>query len=308
MLHMTSTFYDRPSAAGIILRYFVVASVAVFALLPSPSFADYFEYDCDTVVRNFLRTFRSQDRSQLAGIVRFPLRRKYPLASIRTADEFLERYDELFDREITATIVESDIVDWSGIGWRGIMLHDGIVWLDYDGSLSALNYESEEETEKRRALVEGERAELHSSLTEYDYPVLEWKTESFLIRIDYMGNASYRYAAWDVSDSHDLAPDLLLSDGSVVFEGSGGNHHYVFVNGSYVYIVDVSIIGPISPAGWLTVFKADELGPTDVRLPRYEDGRPGNLGATDATIGDTRTVKGYVLLTEDVVDPGGGHL
>ena len=303
---MISANPDRRNAAAKRLSYFVFASVAVFALVPNPTFADYFEYDCDTLVRAFLRVFRSQDRRQLADLVRLPLRREYPLPSIRTADEFLERYDELFDRKITATIVDSEIADWSGMGWRGIMLHRGIVWLDYDGFLTALNYESEQETEKRRALVEEERAELHSSLKEYDYPVLEWKTESFRFRIDYMGDENYRYASWDADVSHDLAPDLLLSHGSVVIEGSGGNHHYVFVNGSYVYIVDVSIVGPISsPPGWLTVFKADELGPDDVTLPSDEDGTAHSLRAGDAS---AAIVKGYVLLMEDVVDPERGHL
>ena len=54
-------------------------------------------------------------------------------------------------------------------------------------------------------------------------------------------------------------PELVLLNGDITFEGSGGNHHYTFKNGRYSYILHVTIIGcDTSPPGWLEVYKKDE--------------------------------------------------
>ena len=51
-------------------------------------------------ISRFMRTFRYGGREDLANHIQFPLRRGYPIPPIER-DEFLERYEEVFDQTIT---------------------------------------------------------------------------------------------------------------------------------------------------------------------------------------------------------------
>jgi hypothetical protein len=92
------------------------------------------------VVVDFIDCIKNQKKEELASKVSFPLKRKYPLPEIRTRQAFLSRYNEIFDEHLIAIIVNSKPnVNWSAVGWRGIMLRNGDLWLNYDGSLLAIN-------------------------------------------------------------------------------------------------------------------------------------------------------------------------
>ena len=54
------------------------------------------------------------------------------------------------------------------------------------------------------------------------------KTDNYIIRIDTIGKNNYRYASWSIDKKTSEKPDLGLTKGKVVFEGSGGNHLYKF--------------------------------------------------------------------------------
>ena len=200
----------------------------------------------------------------------------------------LEHYEDVFDETITTRISESELTDWSYMGWRGIMLDHGVVWLNYDGLLWALNYSSEREQAERERLLRMERASLHRSLREDHEPIFEWITEHYRVRVDSMKRAEsvvgsgYRYAAWDADKTHDQEPDLILYGGQRIRDGSGGNHRYLFSNGDYRYQVSVNVIGKDSTPGWLEVFRVDDRG-------------------TDSLYVDRKEVRGTMLLDEPVV-------
>jgi hypothetical protein len=50
------------------------------------------------------------------------------------------------------------------MGWRGIMLHNGIIWLDYNGKLLTTNYSSKKEKDIEQEPIESKRNLLHSDL------------------------------------------------------------------------------------------------------------------------------------------------
>ena len=288
-----------------------IRCIAVMLLsLPAPLAADldgYYcqqEFDCEKLVRRFLDVFRSGDRTQIVRLVHYPLRRAYPLPSIVNPEQMLERYDEVFDESVTAWISESELTEWSDVGWRGIMLGRGVMWLDYDGLLHALSYTSERGQAEWDRLLQRERAGLHRSLREDHVPILEWITEHYRVRIDDTQRAEnvvwkrdeskpfdgtqpslggYRYAAWYADKTHDQEPDLILYGGQPILDGSGGNHRYLFTNGDYRYEVSVNVLGnDRTPIGSLTVFRVDELG-------------------TDSLYVERKEVKGSRLLDEPVV-------
>lgn len=219
------------------------------------------EKDKNELVSSLIELFKSNDRKAIAQIVRFPLVRKKPLPPIKNQLEFIERYDEVFDSSLIEKIVSSNpMSDWSKVGLRGIMFKNGTIWLDIAGTILSVNYESEIGKAKILKLINDQKNKLHSSLSQFEKPILEWQTDSFHIRIDDLGEHNYRYASWSIDKSINKKPNLILTNGEIVFDGSGGNHYYLFKNGQYVYRCYVSVIGNSeSPLGTIEVFKADTL-------------------------------------------------
>lgn len=178
------------------------------------------------VAKNIIEAFRTLDKGSLANNIAYPLTRQYPIPSINDRNEFLKRFDEIFDEDFIQFVVSSDINDdWMSVGWRGIMLANGLMWANYDGKIRAINYQSEAERAIREKLINKDKEGLHPSIQGFSEPVLEWETENFRIRIDDMGDHNYRYSSWDIKKSIKDKPDLILKNGDVVFEGSGGNHY-----------------------------------------------------------------------------------
>ncbi|MGY4384052.1 hypothetical protein ACVWYN_001078 [Pedobacter sp. UYP24] len=212
-------------------------------------------------VTDFIEKVKQGQKETLATQVSFPLKRQYPLPSINDKQSFLSRYNEVFDEQLIKLIVNSNpSADWSAVGWRGIMLKNGIVWLDYNGQLSAVNYQSVNEKQKRSQLIKQDKASLHYSLSNFKEPILICETSKFKIRVDDMGGQQYRYASWKLNSKKGDKPELIILKGKLTFEGSGGNHKYEFKNSGYVYTLSVWVIGEEGrPAGLLTVYKGKKL-------------------------------------------------
>jgi len=123
------------------------------------------------------------------------------------------------------------------------MLNLGTVWIDTDGGLLGVNFASKQQKENRVKEIETERQTLYKSLRNFKDPVMEFETDKFKIRIDDMGEGNYRYASWPVGNETNKKPDLILQNGRITFDVSGGNHYYEFKNGAYVYHCEVTVIG-----------------------------------------------------------------
>ncbi|MHA3789294.1 hypothetical protein ACX0HA_13880 [Flavobacterium hauense] len=209
------------------------------------------------VIASFISYFKNNDRQKLAAYVNYPLKREYPIPPVKNKDEFLKRFDEVFDSKLITMIVNSDpLKDWSAVGWRGIMLASGSVWIDYDGTLLTVNYQSDAEIKKKAALIGFEKTNLHLSINKFTNPVCILLTKKYRIRIDEMPNGKYRYVSWKINALMSDKPDLIIPNGEYVPEGSGGNHHYTFKNGKYIYKCGVVFIGEDDSApAYLTVSK-----------------------------------------------------
>lgn len=218
------------------------------------------EGDYKTVVTKFIKVIKNNDRAAIANLVAYPLHRKVPLLRIDTPSQFLQHFDEVLDDELLKAIASSNAADdWAKMGWRGIMFNSGILWLDENGGISAVNYQTEKGKYERARLIELEKRSLHNTLREFLEPVLEWKTKDYRIRIDRISEEQFRYAAWPTQKATSEKPDLILNNGTVVFEGSFGNHYYDFKNGVYLYQCEVTVVGAHdSPPGNLTVYKNDK--------------------------------------------------
>ena len=242
------------------LRYTIIYCLLFLFILITPQKAFSLEGEDFELVNNFKNAFLKSDKHEIAKFIRFPLSRERPIPSIDTPEELVKRFEEVFDDKLSNLIKNSNIhKDWQTVGWRGIMLNNGALWIDYDGKVRTINYQSEIEKAIKNRLIKTEKKKIHNSIREFNEPVLDWKTKQFRVRIDEIGEYRYRYAAWSKDQSPLTKPNLVIDNGKRVPEGSGGNHYYEFKNRSYIYKVYVFVSGTTeTPIGILEVFKKDK--------------------------------------------------
>ena len=154
-------------------------------------------------IQNFINLIKENNPEKIAQYVDYPLKRFNPSPDINNEAEFIEKYDMLFDDNLKEMIIKSDIEkDWKRVGWRGYMLYDGIIWLAPDNyKLQAINYISDKEEEYQQRMLEESKKTLHSSIKEFAYPILSFRTDNFIIRVDEMGRENYRYVSWNKNKS-----------------------------------------------------------------------------------------------------------
>ena len=226
-----------------------------------PAFSQDGNTEYQKVISSFIACVNQQSKEALSRKIVYPLRREYPLPPIKNKQEFLSRYNEVFDDSLVKMITTSvPGKDWSKVGWRGLMLNHGQLWLNEEGKLIAVNYQSAVERKKRALLIEKERSLVHSSLKEFKQPVCLIETGKFRIRIDEMGDGHYRYASWGLKNKQSDKPDLIIENGEFIPEGTGGNHRYEFKTNGYVYNCSVTVLGaePDSPPAELIIYKGDK--------------------------------------------------
>ena len=216
-------------------------------------------------INTIISLFKTKNTDQLAKLINYPLERTYPIPSIKSEADFKLRFSEVFDDTLVALITNSTLDQWEEIGWRGIMLDDGIIWIDSaNGKIKAVNHQSELEKKKRAALIAEEKENLHNSLKTFENPIFKLKTKNYLIRIDQLANHTYRYASWKVTENQASKPDLILNNGDYEFQGNGGNYAITFINGIYTYnIYRNSISKDDAPEVTLEVLKNDQVALTE---------------------------------------------
>ncbi|WP_214227768.1 hypothetical protein [Pedobacter sp. B4-66] len=237
-----------------------LATTLLLLLSFSVVFGQSLEVKYHQLVLDFIDCIKSKKKEKLADKVQFPLMRKYPLPEIKNKQEFLKRYNEVFDEHLVKLIVNSKPnIDWSAVGWRGIMLGSGDLWLNYDGRLLAVNYESKAEKKQRLQLIKMEKNSLHPSIKTFKEPIQILETPQYRIRIDDMGAYNYRYTSWPLKSKMSDKPSLIIEKGIIIPEGSGGSVRFEFKNGEFTY--DCAILVDPEPGGapaLLTISKGDK--------------------------------------------------
>ena len=212
-------------------------------------------------IKKLIELFKKVDIEGISNKISYPLDRDYPIPSIRNKEEFIKRFHEVFDQKLIDNIAQSNIGQWTEVGWRGIMLDNGVVWMSFQpGFISAINYQSKREKNIQAELIRKDKEQLHATLRNFKSPVYKIQTEKFLIRIDELSENSYRYVSWKAGVDEAILPDLVLKNGLCELQGSGGNHEFTFVNGIYTYKVRRNILGERdSPDVTIQVEKRGEI-------------------------------------------------
>jgi len=233
--------------------------VTVFIFFGLSSKSQELSQDDIELVKDFVNCIKGDLRGKIASEAHFPIRRQYPIPPVIDSVDFLNRFSEIFDKTLLDQIKGSKIPDdWSHVGWRGIMLHNGVLWLEDGGGLKAVNYQSKFETTIRNSLIEKDRSALHSTMRDYSEPICIVETEAYRIRVDKFKDGTFRYLSWKKNSDVGSIPNLQISGGTLTFDGSGGNHRYIFATGDFRYEIEVLVIASDDdPPARLIVYKAD---------------------------------------------------
>ncbi|MCD9854062.1 hypothetical protein LUD75_05075 [Epilithonimonas sp. JDS] len=194
-------------------------------------------------IQKLINLYKAKNINGISKIISYPLEREYPIPSVKNEADFKKRFDQIFDKKIVDLISNSKIEQWSEVGWRGIMLNRGDLWIESDGTITALNYQSDFEAKQKKDLITRQKTKLHASLKSFLLPVYKFKTKNYLIRIDEQANNKYRYASWKIGSSESSKPDMILTDGEWENDGTGGNHTITFKKGEFNYKIYRGIIG-----------------------------------------------------------------
>lgn len=199
------------------------------------------------LVQRLVQTFKTNDKAKIAAWVSYPLRREYPLKSIQNQQALVQRFTEVFDAALIKQIAQSKMSDWAEVGWRGIMLDNGTVWINESGKIFAINHQTANAKQALQAAIAADKAQLPPSLQNFERPLYQIQTKTFSIRIDVVAEGKYRYAAWKSSNAKG-APELVLTNGEMNYDGTGGNHSISFKKDGYTYQVYIFVIGAESNA------------------------------------------------------------
>lgn len=170
------------------------------------------------------------DKETFAKLVRYPIRRDYPLRDIENEQMMIDKFDLIFDARFRDTLRTMDSNSWEEVGWRGTMLCRGMLW-EY-GPVKAINYSSPLEQKYRQKIIDAEISMLHPTLQGPWEPIervlLDDKNYSFA-RIDWDTTRTYGFRLTLFKKGADIGdkPALTLY-GKYRTEGSIGYEIYTF--------------------------------------------------------------------------------
>jgi len=220
-------------------------------------------------ISKFILEVKNGDKEAIAKRIKFPFKREYPIPSVKDKADFVKRYDQIFDKVLIEKIVKSDSAkDWSEMGWRGIMLNQGDLWIDTDGRIISINHQSDEEVKIKNSLIAAQKKNVNASISNFKERVAILETSKFRIRIDDLGNNNFRYVSWGIKNKMTDTPDLVIENGVFFADGTGGNHHYEFKKGNFKYECHFTVLGEknSAPAALVVYQSGKEILSQDAKI------------------------------------------
>ena len=210
-------------------------------------------------IQKLINTFKTKNKSKIANLIYYPLRREYPLKDVKDKNDFIQRFDDIFNKEFIDHVTKSKTDDWSEVGWRGIMLDNGTIWINNYGKILTINYQSPKEKQLLVNAIQTDKKQLPKSLRGIEKPLYLIFTKNYKIRIDKKAEGIYRYAAWKIKNQKSES-DIVIENGVLEFQGSGGNHTITFKNNDYIYIISINEISSLDKLdATLEVLKQEKI-------------------------------------------------
>ena len=91
------------------------------------------------------------------------------------------------------------------------------------------------------------------------------KTKKFKVRIDKQPNGNYLYQSWGANTKITAKPSMIISNGELIPDGSGGNYYFEFNNNGTIYQVWRNYLTDSPKKAPYTLVVVGENGETLVR-------------------------------------------
>ncbi|MGO4709628.1 hypothetical protein AB4Y90_11035 [Chryseobacterium sp. 2TAF14] len=91
------------------------------------------------------------------------------------------------------------------------------------------------------------------------------KTKKFKVRIDKQPNGNYLYQSWGANTKITAKPSMIISNGELIPDGSGGNYYFEFNNNGTIYQVWRNYLTDSAKKAPYTLVVIGENGDTLVR-------------------------------------------
>ncbi|MBW3521261.1 hypothetical protein [Chryseobacterium sp. NKUCC03_KSP] len=91
------------------------------------------------------------------------------------------------------------------------------------------------------------------------------KTKKFKVRIDKQPNGNYLYQSWGANTKITAKPSMIISNGELIPDGSGGNYYFEFNNNGTLYQVWRNYLTASAQKAPYTLVVIDGNGETLVR-------------------------------------------
>ncbi len=223
---------------------FVFFSVFLFCSTAPANVAEKTEFGIE---EGLVNAFKTNNPAVIAKKISYPLSRPRPIPAVKDEQDFIDRFDMLFDAPFQAAVANSSPGDWDIVGWRGTMFGNGDIWLDDDGKIRSLNYMTEKEKKYAQELTQKEIRALYPALREFKTSEVVFDISLGRGRIDAISNPNgddvYRYAFWNKGKNVSEKPDMLIHNGTVEYQGTANNTYYTFKNGRYTYRFEIIYVG-----------------------------------------------------------------
>ena len=95
------------------------------------------------------------------------------------------------------------------------------------------------------------------------------KTKKFKIKIDQQPDGNYLYQSWGVNGKVTSKPNMIISNGELIPDGTGGNYYYEFSNNGYTYQIWRNYLTDSAKKAPYTLFVTDQNGKTVVNQSGY---------------------------------------
>lgn len=90
------------------------------------------------------------------------------------------------------------------------------------------------------------------------------KTKKFKIKIDQQPNGKYLYQSWAANGKITSKPSMIISDGEMIPDGTGGNYYFEFNNNGYTYQIQRNYLTDSANKAPYTLYVNDQNGKTIV--------------------------------------------
>ncbi|MEO6524101.1 MAG: hypothetical protein ABIN91_20620 [Mucilaginibacter sp.] len=222
----------------------IIVQIAILANLSAQN-VQKTEYKISSEIaqkyNRIIKLIKGDKSHDLSKLIVYPLKMQNPLPDIQTPEQFVSNYTMLFDAAFKKKLQHyRDTIIFEHNGAYGLVggLFDGDLWMNDDGKLTGINYDSKQQIQKRSQLTKHIQSQTYLTVNSWKRNIIVGKSDKLLIRVDLMSNNSIRYVSWSKGKSIADKPDLILLNGKEEAQGTMGGWTWTFKSGDWIYIVD----------------------------------------------------------------------